>query len=274
MRGFLLSGQKLRYDGLNGRGERQYRAVSGLEDDAMNKLAAVPKFTPGSFIDFKLSPTLTALSPLAAAITQVSELSGFKAEAVVSHTNLNTEGFLDVLSSDFGRALQDLTTIYADLRRLSILGDLPITQEGNGSLRVRFPGVDAETVCRLCDDIGIQRGVVRQDPDFDLSAGVPVALRFPFAPDAEKTLTSPGGSARSLTGHEIEDISLFDDDSFIQEAFVIEEISENPWLSEPEGYESLSPPMSSVDHCSTEFEGLEGIYRFIEECDRAKARVR
>ncbi|VUC20330.1 unnamed protein product [Clonostachys rosea] len=274
MRGFLLSGQKLRYDGLNSRGERQYRAVSGLEDDAMNKLAAIPKFTPGSFIDFKLSPTLTALSPLAAAITQVSELSGFKAEAIVSPTNLNTEGFLDVLSSDFGRALQDLTTIYADLRRLSILGDLPITQEGNGSIRVRFPGVDAETVCRLCDDIGIQRGVVRQDPDFDLSAGVPVALRFPFAPDAEKTLTSPGGSARSLTGHEIEEISLFDDDSFINEAFVIEEIAENPWLSEPEGYESLSPPMSTADHCSTEFEGVQGIYRFIEECDRARARVR
>lgn len=273
MRAFLLGGQKLRYDGINARGAAQYRAVSNLENEAMNQLANIPRSAPGAFIDFQLSPTVTALSPLAAAITQASGISGFKTETTVAGTNLNTEGFLDVLSSDFGRALKDLTAIYADLRRLSILGDLPIKMENSNTLRVCFPGVDAETVNTLLDDIGIERGIVGQDPDLDIAIGAPVALRFPFAPDGEKTLTSPGGSARSLTSHELDEISLLDDDSLIQEAFA-HEIVENPWLSEPEGYESLSPPTtSSRERGSAEFEGLEGIYRFIEECDRGRGRV-
>ena len=273
MRAFFLSGQKLRYDGVGARGERQYRAVSGLEDEAMHKLAAIPRSAPGAFVDFKLSPTVTALSPLAAAISAAPETHGvFTAEAVAAATNLNMDGFLDVLSADFGRALQDLTAIYADLRRLSVLGDLPVVMEKNNSLRVRFPGVDAETVNRLCDDIGIGRGVVGEDPGFDAAAGVPMALKFPFAPDAEKTVTSPGGSTRSLEGHEFEDVSSLGDDSFVQDAFV-NEMGQNPWLSEPEGYASMSPPLSSGEHCSNDFDGLEGIHRFIEECDRGKGRL-
>lgn len=238
----------------------------------MHKLAAIPRSAPGAFVDFKLSPTITALSPLAAAISGASETHGLKAEAVAAATNLNTDGFLDVLSVDFGRALKDLTAVYADLRRLSVLGDLPITMEKNNVLRVCFPGVDAETVNRLCDDIGIHRGIVSEDPDFDTVTGVPMAFKFPFAPDADKTVTSPGGSARSLEGHELEDMSSLEDESFIQDAFVTEMV-DNPWLSELEGYESISPPLSSGEHCSTEFEGLEGIYRFIEECDRGKGRL-
>lgn len=270
MRAFFLSGQKLRYEGVNSRGDRRYRAVSALEDKAMNKLAAFPLSTPGAYIDFHLSPTVTALSPLAAAITDASGVSGFKAEA--AGVTLNTEGFLDVLSADFGRALKDLTSVYADLRRLSVLGDLPIMMQRKDGLRVRFPGVDADTLERLCDDIGIQRGIISQDPDFDAATGVPVALRFPFAPDSDKTVTSPGGSVRSLEGHELDaDLSL-EDDSFVREAF-LNDAGENPWLSDPEGYESVSPPISSGEHCSEDFEGLEGIYRFLEECDRAKGRV-
>lgn len=271
MRAFFLSGQKLRYDGVGSHGNRQYRAVSSVEDEAMNKLAAIPRSSPGAYIDFQLSPTVTALSPLAAAITGATSVSGFKAEAVASGATLNTEGFLDVLSADFGRALKDLTAVYADLRRLSVLGDLPIMMEKKNGLRVRFPGVDAETLERLCDDIGIQRGVISQDPDFSAATGAPMALQFPYAPDIEKTVTSPGGSLRSLEGHEF-DTSSLDDDSFVREAFM-DEMGNNPWVSESEGYESMSPPLSSGEHCSEDFEGLEGIYRFLEECDRAKGRV-
>jgi hypothetical protein len=272
MRAFLLGGQKLRYDGVNARGVPQYRAVSNLENDAMDRLSAIPRFAPGAFIDFQLSPTVTALSPLAAALTHATGRSGFKANPTVDATNLNTEGFLDVLSSDFGRALKDLTAVYADLRRLAILGDLPITMEKNSTLRVRFPGIDAETAHRLLDDIGVERGIIGQDADFDAAMGGSVALKFPFAPDGEKTLTSPGGSARSQTSLDFEELSSLGDDSMVREAFA-DEMVENPWLSEPEGYEHMSPPMSSHERCSAEFEGLEGIYRFIEECDRGRGRV-
>ncbi|EGR50964.1 uncharacterized protein TRIREDRAFT_76098 [Trichoderma reesei QM6a] len=270
MRAFFLSGQRIRYDGVGPRGEAQYRAVSVVEDEAMRKLAAMPKFAPGAYVDFQLSPTITAMSPLAAAIVQASGTSGFQGQTVVP--SLNTEGFLDVLSADFGRALKDLTAIYADLERLSALGDLPISLESGNLLRVRFPGVDVETVERLCDDIGVQRGIVSQDVGFESATGAKMALRFPFAPDSAKALTSPGGSERSLEGHELDDISSLGDESFVHEAFAYEN-SENPWMSETDGYESMSPPVESEQQCSDEYEGLEGIYRFLEECDKAKGRL-
>ncbi|GKT89687.1 casein kinase II beta 2 subunit [Colletotrichum tofieldiae] len=64
MRAFCLSGQKVRYDGLNGRGDKRYRAVSELEQAAYVKMmSASARGNPGSFIDFHISPTVTALSP-------------------------------------------------------------------------------------------------------------------------------------------------------------------------------------------------------------------
>ncbi|EGX94040.1 hypothetical protein CCM_02311 [Cordyceps militaris CM01] len=268
MRGFFLSGQRLRYDGLGANGEPQYRAVSALEDQAMRKMTNFPRFASGAFIDFKLSPTITAMSPLAAALIEASEISGFKGAAPCDGTSLNTEGFLDVLSTDFGRALKDLTAVYADLRRLSVLGDLPISMEKSNVLRVRFPGMDVYTLERLCDDIGIERGVLGQDPQ---SENMHLTLQIPFAPESAKTFTSPGGSTRSVWGHGSEYDAL-SDDSLIQEAF---ELDGNPWLSDPEEYESLSPASGSAEHHSQarEFEGLEGIHRFLEECERAKGRV-
>lgn len=272
MRAFFLSGQRLQYDGVGARGQAKYRAVSVLEDKTIRKMASVPRTTPGAYVDFQLNPTITALSPLAAAIASASE-DAFNAKPATGLATLNTEGLLDVLSADFGRALKDLTATCADLGRLSSLGDLPITLEPNRTLRVRFPGLDNVTLEQICDDIGITRGRVGLDPGFDDAVGVPVALRFPFAPESSKALSSPGGSARSLGSYELDDQSVLSDDSFVQEAFDAH-LADNPWLSDPEGYESMSPPLSSGEHCSDEFEGLEGIYRFIEECDKRPGRFR
>jgi hypothetical protein len=270
MRAFWLSGQRARFDGVGPNGEKRYRAVSATQEEArvrMAKAMMAHRHVPGAFVDFKISPTVTALSPLSAMVPLMSA-----EEQAAAGATLNAEGFLDVLSVDFARALKDLAAIMTDLKSLSGLGDLPITLEKNNVLRVRFPGMDAETVERLCDDVGVRRGVVGQDPDFDTSPAVEVALRFPFAPDAscEDTLTSPGGSLRSRgSGSSSSDV---------EEALIVEAFEENPWLlssgSEPEGYESMSPPIlsSSGEHCSEDFEGLEGIYRFLEECDRARGR--
>ncbi|KHO00110.1 uncharacterized protein MAM_02033 [Metarhizium album ARSEF 1941] len=273
MRGFLLSGKKLRYDGIGPHGERRYRAVSMLEDEAMNKLAAVPSFTPGSFIDFQMSPIITALSPLAAAVVRASGDSMFRTEAVVESMVLDTEGFLEVLSVDLRRARKHLKAVMSDLQRLKMLGGLPVSLEPGGKLRVRFPGTDATSVERLCDDIGIERGIIGQDPGFDSVAQVRVALKFPFAPESERTISSPGGSARSLTGYELDDgESLLEDDSFVREAFACE-MAESPWASEPEGYESMSPPIQSPESLPNELYRYDEIYRFLEECDRGKGRL-
>lgn len=275
MRAFWLSGQRAHFDGYGVKGEKTYRPVSALHESTSRKMASVPHFIPGSFIDFQLSPTVTALGPLAAAA-----ISGFETKPEVSAVTLNAEGFLDVLSVDFARQLKELAAVMNDLKRLAALGDLPITLEKHNTLRVRFPGLDADTVERLCEDIGLQGGLIRQDAEFENNYGGSMALRFPHAPDAEEkevTLTSPGGSMRS---HRSELSSIEEDEAFFDEYF-----DENPWLSTPapeseveEGYESMSPPLPSsgehVSHMSEDFEGLEGIYRFLEECDRLGSRPR
>ncbi|KAG5921332.1 hypothetical protein E4U42_005879 [Claviceps africana] len=266
MRAFFLSGHKIRYDGRGPRGGHQYRTVSRVEDDAMNRLSAIPRWSPGSFIDFQISPTVTAMSPLAAAISRTAETSGFGAGAATRGTCLDTEGFLDVLSTDFDRALQDLAVVYSDLRRLSALGSLPTFLHKSDTIRVRFPGVDALTVERLCDDLGVQRGLIGEDAGFNDAVGVSVALKFPFAPQSERALSSPGGSARSLEGSFVQDTaSSLDDDSFVRDAFTYEMTVDNPDASDPEGYGTMSPP--------NEYEGFEGIHRFLAECDRAEGRL-
>ncbi|KAK6213958.1 casein kinase II beta 2 subunit [Colletotrichum tabaci] len=261
MRAFCLSGQKARYDGLNSHGDRCYRAVSELEHTAYVKMmgAISTRGGSGSFVDFSISPTITALSPLGAAAA--AGFTSANAEAPV--TTLNEDGFLDVLSIDFARAVKDLAVIFADLKKLAALGDLPVALEKGSVLRVRFPGVDAETVERLCDDVGVQRGIIGQDADFECKIGAPLALRFPYAPDEDiKTITSPGGSVRSLSGIDVD----------LEEAFM-DEMEQHSWISDLEGYESMMPTPKSSEQCSNEYEGLEGIYRFLEECDRNKGRL-
>jgi hypothetical protein len=270
MRAFWLSGHRARYDGVGPNGEKRYRAVSATQEQArvlMAKAMMAHRPAPGAFVDFKISPTVTALSPLGAVMPFLS----VEEQVAAGAATLNAEGFLDVLSVDFARALKDLAAIMTDLKSLAGLGDLPVLLQTNNVVRVRFPGMDAETVERLCDDVGIKRGVVGQDPGFDASPAVDVALRFPFAPDTgcDDVLTSPGGSLRSHRSGSSSDVD---------DAFIVEEFEENPWRlsssSELEGYESMSPPImsSSGEHCSDDFEGLEGIYRFLEECDRARGR--
>ncbi|KJZ78434.1 hypothetical protein HIM_02472 [Hirsutella minnesotensis 3608] len=265
MRAFFLSGQKIKYDGVGPRGHAQYRAVSKLEDEAARKLAEVSRSASGAFIDFDLRPTITAIGPLAAVVGLASATAA-KHEALVLPTTLQTEGFLDVLSSDFSRVLKDLTAVYDDIRRLSALGDLPIEQSKN-ALRIRFPGVDAETLERLCDDIGVHRGRVGQDADFDVAIAAAPLLKLPFAPDSDAEVYTPCDSSRSQRGYDLDSDSSLEDDSFVHEAFAAE-MSENPWLSDMDGYEGLSAPASSGD-----FEGLEGVYRFLEECDRGRGRL-
>jgi hypothetical protein len=251
VRAFWLSGQKAQFDGVAANGEKRYRSITQLQEKAGRKMQSLPKTAPGSFIDFSVTPVITAL--LGATFP-----SGRSTEQ--SAPTLNTEGFLDVLSVDFARALKDLTVTLNDLKRLSTLGDLPITLENKTILRVRFPGCDAETVDRLCDEVGVQRGVIFQDEDFDSTAGTKMALMFPFAPTSEHTLSSPGGSLRSQTGLDFEEVEDI--------------LEDNPWL---DGYESMESEGESAYftkpsemHQSSDYEGLEGIYRFLEHCDNAR----
>ena len=284
VRAFWLSGQKAQFDGINRRGEKQYKPVTALQEETVRNMRDSSPSSPGSYLDFKVTPTMTALGPL-------SSIPRARFEKQ-SQKSLNSEGFLDSLSVDFARALRDLAAIMNDLRKLASLGDLPISLPDNSTLRVRFPGCDADTVEGLCQELGIRRGFVYQDADFDFHNGTEMALLFPFASSeaaseavfspklqpakgqrgdqlewaemiSEKQ--SPHYSNRSITSHDFEEI---------------ENASDNPW-ARSSGYSSLHasdegdvvglfqaepPPV----HQASDYEGLEGIYKFLEECDRSK----
>ncbi|EDN06815.1 casein kinase II beta 2 subunit [Histoplasma mississippiense (nom. inval.)] len=138
-------------------------------------MQAIPRNAPGSYIDFKLSPTITTFARLAS-------LQKPSVADTIESVNLNTDNLMDFLSIDFARALKDFAAVLNDLKRLATLGDLPLSLHDQSTLRVRFPGCDVESVERLCDEVGVQRGVIRQDEDFETRNGTEMALLFPFAP--------------------------------------------------------------------------------------------
>ena len=246
---------------------------------------------PGSYVDFQVSPIITALS----AVGGVG-----KQDRSASCDSLNSEGLMDLLSADFARALKDFSAVMNDLKRLSSLGDLPISLHDRSTIRVRFPGCDADTVEQLCCEVGIQRGRVVQDQDFDIRNGADLALLFPFAPSVATssdtdyyftkapkshaqypadvdwqgmmtpescTPSSPGGSRDSGNAISFEDSELF---------------GANPWRSSTKSYSSINiselgdqpffPEISSSGQPerNSAYEGVEGIYKFLAECDEAK----
>ena len=278
----------------------------------MNK-AVESKNLKGTTLEFRLSPTITTLSSLSSS-TATPAFSASSFMRCFGEQTLGTEGLLDCLAIDFARALKDLAAILADLKRLSTLGDLPLslsTSQGNGlALKVHFPGCDAQAVTRLCDEAGVQRGVIREDEGWRQDKDAEIALLFPFAPSraesdvgdddhfsesryfskgphrqvqeqvdwknmlspSERTTTSPRLSTRSVT-------SL--------ESYHDIEVASNPWLDNTEGYESLGDSDyedendvlgmnthgdGAVSSRYEEYEGLEGIYKFLSECDNANAR--
>ncbi|KAH3992305.1 hypothetical protein HBI81_193730 [Parastagonospora nodorum] len=277
VRAFLLGGQKAQFDGMNpNNGEKRFKTVTALQDQVNRTLNKVPKATPGSYISFNINPTVTALTPLKA----VKGFTSFAQEK----DSLNNEGLLDVLSVDFSRAVKELAAVLKDLQRLSELGDLPISYE-HSTLKVHFPGVDASTVETICNDLEVQRGVVGQDEDFDSFIGTDIALLFPFAPSRSPSECS--FFDKPVTGrqhvqpvidwqHMLSPSSVTSDEYSTHSEHSFDDLADfteepNPWLSSssPSGYESLhTSEADEMDmHTPMEYQGLEGMYRFMAQCE-------
>jgi len=264
MRAFANSGRKIQYCGTDRRtGEKRYKGVSELQDKATKKMNSVPKATPGSFIDFSVNPTITALTPL-------SSVVGYKAPSMAMET-LHTEGLLDILSTDFSLALKELTLVMADLKALSSLGDLPISYQ-NTRLRVHFPGCDPETVGRLADEFRLQRGMVGQDPEFDDYVGTEIALLFPFAPSDASPHSSPN------LGYDQQEYRYSSPTTLSNTSIACDDFEDmsNSWSSPSEFVQSNGPRDSEVRsrgfdrQVPFEHQDFEGIYRFIELCDNSR----
>ena len=295
VRAFWVSGQRAAYDGCDPlSGKQRFKTVSKLEDQVSRKIQSMPPRTVGSHVDFHLSPTVTALSRLG----MVQNLA-----APASMQTLNAEGLLDMLSVDFAHALKDLAAVLQDLKRLSVLGDLPIsTTPGTSVIRVSFPGCDLKSVERLCDEMGVQRGIIRQD-----EGHVPdePSLLFPFAPtgsqsaisecmtekrldqevmrdqidwhkmmESTRTNTSTGFSRCSDAGHELEAGSHSGGDTWPSSALGYCSLDASS-QDDPDADAYFEPARdregeTTRTRSASDFEGLEGIYRFLELCDTAR----
>ncbi|RMZ78953.1 hypothetical protein DV737_g3707, partial [Chaetothyriales sp. CBS 132003] len=311
VRAFWLSGSRARFDGFNERaGEKRFRLVSQTQDEArhMMDFARMQAQARGSFIDFKVSPTITAIGPLASI-----PRSSVACDCDCETDSLNNPVLMSNLAVDFSRALKDLAAIMNDLKRLASLGDLPLSLEDGGhTLRVRFPGCDLDTVEALCTELSIGRGTVGQDEDFDAVNATEMALLFPFAPgqtpseSMDDILETRAGPRRKKKPKR-DDIdwqamlspartpspgfSHLSETSGANDLEFVDELVDNPWS--PSGYSSLHVSDAQDDDVAryfaahqqddtkkaashppkdTAYEGLEGIYRFLEQCDGATKR--
>lgn len=284
VRAFFISGHKAQFDGISNNGEKRFKAVSTLQEETGRKMRSLPKATPGSRIEFLVNPTITAFTPLSAVAGY--SMSSDSSEHV---DHLNTDGLVNALSVDFSRALKDLAAVLNDLKRLSALGDLPITYEGS-HLRVHFPGCDAESVERLCEELSVQRGNVIQDEAFDAFAGTEIAMLFPFAPSDASESDGAEFYCEPVKMPQRHVISLDDmltpSHTASQDAYstrsesgyvdILAEQAEqnhNPWMSSTGSYQSVHSGSygSAADKNSPlEYQGFEGIYRFIEELDAVR----
>ncbi|MCJ1461513.1 hypothetical protein MMC07_000110 [Pseudocyphellaria aurata] len=297
IRAFIVGGGKARFDGLDGRtGEKRYKAVSRTEDEVLQKIEKPFKtYAKGTNLEFQLSPTVTAFS------TKISTT-----DSTVDVQTLLCDEVLSNISIDFARALKDLTAVLADLHRLSTLGDLPITLSHSPSgpiLNCRFPGCDAGTVSRLCEEVNIQRGIVREDEAWERDRDVEMALLFPFAPGTIGPSEIADDEAKDCFGPASAASEQLDWRHMMapQESFVpIDELTSNDGpvpggrrasvhqnSKSLSGYESLgesdfteADPYVRVQETQTRelsatsgsegYEGLEGIYRFLQECEDAR----
>lgn len=305
IRAFVVNGGKVRFDGLDAKtGEKRFKSISATEDEILRKLEKpLEAFAKGTNLEFQLSPTITALS------------TTLFPQSVSNELTLASPDILFNLSADFAHALKDFSAVLSDLRSLSTLGALPITLSTTPFgpvLKCRFPGCDAESVTNLCDEVGIERGIVREDEAWQRDRDSEMALLFPFAPGvgiqapSDDEAMSFSGQLAAAPSEELNWHQIMSPPSSVTSILsaasndeVYDTLTEHRSPVDPErrdnnhihsaisGYGGLCgsdfasndtyspgqhgflPRESSLDG-STAFEGLEGIYRFLRECEDAR----
>ena len=296
IRAFIVNGGKARFDGVNPTtGEKRFRSVSQTEDAVLtHRESSFARSIRGTNLEFKLCPTITALSPA---------FSSAKQDAHIDTTSLRDIDLLENLATDFARALKDLAAVLTDLRHLSAFGDLPICLTTNGSgptLTVRFSGCDGDLVSRLCDEVGVHRGMIVEDESWSAEKDVEMALLFPFAPvGAESGAASEYAVQDEYFGQKPLDekhgTEALDWRQMLSPPIKTQSLSSiatstpfPPNADTPSGYESLrdsdfasddpyyrqSVPPSTISPrnkiSSADYEGVEGIYKFLQVCEEAR----
>ncbi|KAF8474754.1 hypothetical protein BDZ91DRAFT_674745 [Kalaharituber pfeilii] len=186
MRAMALSGKNAadeyrRYQNQGRAGVRTHLAAA-LSDNSS---------APGAYVDFHMAPTFTCLSGL-------------------SKKSMAAPGFMDVLSTDFSKIVEDVTAVMTDLQRLATLGDLPISlaQDKEDTIRVHFAGCDRELVEHLCDEVGVKRGVIGEDERFGCEFLMPTLDAPSYLNFSDKSCTS-GSHPQSPPSRRLNGVALY-----------------------------------------------------------------
>ena len=295
LRAMVNGGMGVRYDGVDPvSGKRRWRQVGGVEENVARKMKPVKDMSQscysmqrqsqekGTTLRFKLSPTITALS--ATSTTGISDAT-------------------KPLQHDFSKAIREYIAINNELKKLATIGDLPvgISYLATGPvLEVKFPGCDKQTVENLCDELGIWRGVVVEDPEWRGSRDVDMALLFPFAPDhtSGHLTAKPVYDDQYMQARDADSLISEEDDDDDLDVQVLQQRQYTPgtktslfgsglpsdidlqddvfsaggYSDEDEGAETLPGVVkqSEVNSNNGSFEGVEGIFRFLRECDEMR----
>ena len=282
VRAMILKGERARYDGVDPvSGNPRYQRVGPVENKVAAKVRTSTLFvqnqqSKGTTLRFRLAPTVTAVS--------ATRSTGFAAAS-------------DRLERDLAKAVNELIAINREIKKLvSRLGDLPVNLEHRAtgpSLEIRFPGCDQRNVESLCDELGIMRGVVIEDEAWAQNDSgdkdVQMALLFPFADDSDHQVSYPRRSYSNddndLLAHENLSTIAADDfhlrtprtaTSFLsflerEDDSGIDDLSD--MLSTPANEDDTAgtPPAASENSSGGgDFGGIEGIYRFLRECDELR----
>lgn len=280
IRAFCINGSKVQYDGTDSRtGLKKFRAMTVAQDKAFKSMYDTRAYSKGTTLEFRIAPTITTIP-----------VQGD------SQITIDSQDIMLGLASDFSRSLTTLALIHADLKKLASLGSLPISYPNPHTLSVRFAGCDARIVCALCNELGIHRGIVREDPEWDEDDGdkeVEMALLFPWAPSKSPTedLFCPASSNRDLDWQDMMVDSKtpsapdLGHDAYSVVHTPIEDDFSNPWQSarfsvsfdalhdsdiESNEYFNFGTVLTRTETIrpddSTSYEGIEGMLKFYSQC--------
>jgi len=289
MRAFWVGGQRGQFNGLdNMTGEKRFVAVGTKQKSTAQKVMAarVGSDVRGTTLEFCVAPSLSAFSK--------------------SQVNTNAVGLEDAivpLAGDFARSLGALAAVHRELKKLSSLGNLPVTESRPGWLAVRFPGCDGRAVEGLCDELGIYRGIVREDAAWaeEQAQDVKMALLFPPAPSAADDFEAeacfyPPQSPSPLRDESLPDPSYTADETLspleslhdsVNASHSFEQLSAprsmvswqpDAWENGPEPESELGWDRDEIVHDAggspkprsapkDAVQDMESIYRFLAECD-------
>ncbi|KAL9041251.1 MAG: hypothetical protein Q9214_004170 [Letrouitia sp. 1 TL-2023] len=307
IRAFCLGGGKARFDGINLKtGEKKYKAVTETEDQVLQKTKiAGSNWVKGTSLEFQLTPTITALAAsLPESTTSISHGVSLGTAGLLDNLAVDFARSLKDLSvilmdlkrlAVFGDLPINLSTsptggIVLSVRFCGCDGEIisrlcdeagihrGIVREDEGwsddrdvDMALLFPFAPSGVASENCDEARYTRETFRADghygsdqldwrqmmspPDHDRDCSTRTLDSFEHVQQGPASLTSINRSFKTPSR------SSSDYENLLE----AKDSNDSYYCAHP-----TNPWQHRQMQAHEEFEGLEGIYKFLRECEQAK----